>query len=276
MSQGLAAGAVTVLVAISCSALAETRPAQCLLEVDGVHYLGGACSFIALDKLGSFRITDAQGLFLIAQVNASKKDEGRAVWNGPLGGSAPAKDLGEAYRTGGCWTASVPNQKGADSLICAWSMDEKVYVGPSPKTPRSFDVLYVGSRVGMYDDIVSREGLDTANAVVLTKPSREGAVTFCREYSRDYSIKCINEQMRGPQQRVVRGNCRERSFSDFDGNRYQFLGPVPKRNTDVMAEYAIRDMSTRELLDGSSASGYDVRLGIFQTLCPSSAPKRQD
>jgi hypothetical protein len=37
---------------------------------------------------------------------ASKKDMGKAVWNGPLGGNSPAKELGDVYRSGGCWTAS--------------------------------------------------------------------------------------------------------------------------------------------------------------------------
>ena len=93
-----------MLLFASSEAIAQSRPAQCLLEVKGVHYLGGPCVFTSLDRLGSFRITDVQGLNLIAQINASKKDEGKAVWNGPLGGTGPGKVLGDAYRSGGCWT----------------------------------------------------------------------------------------------------------------------------------------------------------------------------
>jgi hypothetical protein len=35
-----------------------------------------------------------------------------------------------------------------------------------------------------------------------------------------------------------------------------------------MADYAVRDMKSGEILDGSSASGYGVALNIFQQLCP--------
>lgn len=252
------------------------RPAQCLLEVKGVHYLGGPCIFTPLDKLGSFRITDVQGLNLVAQVNSSKKDEGKAVWNGPRGGNSPEKELGEAYRSGGCWTASDSEPgKYEDSRICAWSLKDSIYLSPSPRTDPS-SIIYYGSRVGMYDEIASRQGLDTRNARIVTKPSKDGAVTFCREYSRDYSMKCIDDLLRDQTVSTLRGNCQDKTFSDANGNRYAFLGRTPKRNDGTMAEFSIRDLASGEILDGSSASGYDVRLGIYQALCPSSAPKRSE
>ena len=65
--------------------------------------------------------------------------------------------------------------------ICAWGLRDKVYLGPSPKRPDPQLTLYYGSRVGMYDDIASRQGLDTANAEITAKPSHDGAVKFCRE-----------------------------------------------------------------------------------------------
>jgi hypothetical protein len=34
-----------------------------------------------------------------------------------------------------------------------------------------------------------------------------------------------------------------------------------------MADYAIKDLRTGELLGGSPASGYDVQLTIFRQLC---------
>jgi hypothetical protein len=266
-----------MLLFASSEAIAQSRPAQCLLEVKGVHYLGGPCVFTSLDRLGSFRITDVQGLNLIAQINASKKDEGKAVWNGPLGGTGPGKVLGDAYRSGGCWTLNDSDgNEYNDSRICAWGLNERIYLGPSPKTPPPSTIVYSGSRVGMYDEIVSRQGLDSASAQITTKASRDGAVTFCREYSRDYSVKCLDDEMRGPPLRTIRGNCRDKTFSDFDGNRYTFVGKTPKRNEDIMAEFEIRDMASGEILDGSSASGYGIRLGIFQALCPSSAPKNSE
>ncbi len=266
---------VLCAVILTCAphnAIAQSRPAQCLLEVKGVHYLGGPCIFTSLDKLGSFRITDVRGLNLIAQVDASKKDEGKAVWNGPLGGNSPTKELGDAYRSGGCWMASDSEPgKYEDSRICAWSPKDRIYLGPSPRTPDPSLIVYYGSRVGMYHEIASRQGLDTPNAQIVTKPSKDGAVTFCREYSRDYSVKCVDDQLRDQIVSTLHGNCRDKTFADANGNKYAFLGKTPKGNDEIMAEFSIRDLAAGEILDGSSASGYDVKLGIYQALCPSSA-----
>jgi hypothetical protein len=40
---------------------AGPRKAKCLLEVKGIHYIGGLCTFDPIDKRGSFRIVDLQG-----------------------------------------------------------------------------------------------------------------------------------------------------------------------------------------------------------------------
>ena len=50
-------------------------------------------------------------------------------------------------------------------------------------------------------------------------------------------------------------------------SRYSFLGEVTKSDT-MAADYAIKDLRTGELLDGSPPSGYDIQLTIFQQLCP--------
>ena len=36
----------------------------------------------------------------------------------------------------------------------------------------------------------------------------------------------------------------------------------------MIADYAIKRVKTGEILDGTTASGYWVELGIFQHLCP--------
>ncbi len=275
--KALAAIAALSGLVVATGAKAETRQAQCLLEVKGVHYIGAFCTYISLDRRGSFRIVDAQGLNLIAQINVGKKDEGRAVWNGPLGGSGAGVDLGDAYRNGGCWTVSDSNSdQYNDSRICAWGLRDNVYLGPSPKEPDANSVIYYGSRVGMYDDIASRNGIDTASAAIVARPSRDGAVQFCREYASDYSLKCINEQLRNNETQAINANCSNKHFIDFDGNRFAFLGVNKTKSDDVMAEFSIKDLSTGDLLDGSTASGYDVRLDIFKHLCPSSIPKSAD
>ncbi len=274
-SMGEAGLALSLAFLLPASPLAAgSRSAQCLLEVKGTHYLGGQCRFTPIDKIGSFRITDELGLNLVAQINAFKKDEGKAIWNGPLGGNTPAKELGEAYRSGGCWIVSDSDQSEYnDSRICAWSPRDRVYVGPSPRTPKPYEVIYYGSRVGMYDDIVSRDGINSSNATIVTKPSKDGAVSLCREYSRDYSIRCIEEELDRKARSTLRGNCKDKTFSDQQGNRFAFLGKPTKKNDDFIAEYLIKDLSTGEMLDGSSASGYDVRLDIFRALCPDTAPR---
>jgi hypothetical protein len=262
-------------------AMAQSRPAQCLLEVKGVHYIGGPCSFTPLDPRGSFRITDVQGLNLVAQVNVSNKDEGKASWNGPLGGKDSAKPIGDASRSGGCWTLSDSDSDDYnDSRICAWGLNDRIYLGPSPGKPDPASTIYYGSRVGMYDDIVSRRGLDTRNAEIKAGPSKEGAVKFCREYSRDYSQKCVEAQLRESPTGTITGNCQDKTFSNLYGYKFKFLGKASdlpgKKPEDMSADYAIRELEGGEILDGSTASGYDIALGAYQALCPSSAPKTPD
>jgi hypothetical protein len=274
ISKSLAAIVALSGLIVSTGVNAETRQAQCLLEVKGVHYIGGPCAYMSLDRMGSFRITDVQGLNLIAQVNVSKKDEGRAVWNGPLGGAGSGVDLGDAYRSGGCWTVNDSSSgQYNDSRICAWGLRDDVYLSPSPKEPDAGSIVYSGSRVGMYNDIVSRRGIDTESATIFTKPSKDGAVQFCREYSRNYSSKCINEQIGDNATHSISANCPLKTFADFNGNHFAFLGANKTKSDDIMAEYSIKDLSSGEILDGSSASGYDVRLDIFKHLCPSAVPK---
>ena len=256
-------------------ACAQSRPAQCLLEVKGVHYLGGPCAFTPLDRLGSFRIGNAEEVF--AEVNVSGKDQGKASWSGPSGAKTSGGPLGDAFRSGACWTVDDASaEDDNDSRICAWRPDEKVFLGASPRKPDPATTVFYGSRVGMYDDIASREGLDTANARIATRPSRNGSIEFCREYSHDYSQKCVDEQLRGSPAGVIAANCVERTFSNFYGYKYKFVGaskPDAGKDANVSADCSIRELASGEILDGSTASGYDVALGIYQALCPASAPK---
>jgi hypothetical protein len=264
--------AAVVAAILAPDALAQSRPAQCLLEVKGVHYIGGPCSFTPLEKSGSFRIADVQGR-LMAQVNVAKKDEGKAFWTGPQGGNATSVELGDADRSGACWTVSASDPDSKDSVICAWGPGEKVYVGPSPAEPDPKSTLFYGSRVGMYDEIASREGLDTSHAVVKTRFSHDGAVQVCREYGHDYSQKCIDEQRKDSHGNTITGDCPNKTFSDLNGGKYLFLGKTKPGSGDVTADYSIRDLASGQILDGSTASGYDLMLGFYQALCPASAPK---
>lgn len=137
----------TVFVAAICSysaaspdTITVSRDAKCLLEVGGIHYIGNICKYIEIDKLGSFRIVG--GLDLIAQVNAVKKGEGQASWNGPLGTGA-GKSLGTAYQSSACWSGGNSGATPRDDfLICAWSMSTDAYLGPSPPAPDPSDAIY--------------------------------------------------------------------------------------------------------------------------------------
>ncbi|MGO7446506.1 hypothetical protein ACC668_17665 [Rhizobium ruizarguesonis] len=114
---------------------------------------------------------------------------------------------------------------------------------------------------------VSKTGIGTANAVIVVKHTPKDAKAYCVGYQMDHSMACVKRAM--AEVKVgdrVTGNCRKRSWTDMYGQSYAFEGPM--KSTDSMADYAVRDMKSGEILDGSSASGYGVALNIFQQLCP--------
>jgi hypothetical protein len=263
-------GAICSYSGASPDTIAASRDAKCLLEVAGTHYIGDVCKYIEIDKLGSFRVLG--GLDLIAQVNVVKKGEGQASWNGPLGTGA-GKSLGAAYQASACWSGGGSGTTPRDDfLICAWSMSTDVYLGPSPPAPDSSDAIYWGSRVGMYDNIGVRKGIDTSNAVIKTAPSREGVIQFCRECESDYSNKCIEKGLGDDVAKTITANCLSNTFYDFYSRKFAFLGKNRDTNGDVTADYLIKDLKSGQLLDGTSASGYDVAFGIFKALCPLKVP----
>lgn len=134
--------------------------------------------------------------------------------------------------------------------------------------------LGFGSRAGMEVTIVSEEGLDTEQAIIRTKYTREDATKFCVEYVGKVTPQCINDQLNRKLNDRVAGNCRTGEFFDFHGQKYRFEGPTRKSGDDLgMAKYAIRDLARNEVADGSSASGYSVNIGIFRALCPRTAPR---
>jgi hypothetical protein len=129
-----------------------------------------------------------------------------------------------------------------------------------------------GSRAGMEVTIVSMQGLDTAHAVIRTKHTRENAIAFCRDYVKNVTEECIRETLNIRLNDEVTGNCLTGEFSDFRGSRYKFLGPNRKSADLLMAKYAIMNLATGEVADGSSASGYPTNIEIFSALCPAKIP----
>ena len=132
--------------------------------------------------------------------------------------------------------------------------------------------IYYGSRAGMEVSVISVEGLNTSHAVIHTKHTRENAITFCRDYVGEVTEDCIRKELAIPLNDIITANCNTGEFADFHGNRYKFLGPNRARGDLVMAKYAIMDLGTREIANGSMASGYPVNMDIYRALCPARAP----
>lgn len=133
--------------------------------------------------------------------------------------------------------------------------------------------IYYGSRAGMTVTVVSMSGLDTAQAVIRTKHTREDAIGFCRDYIGKVTPICIIQELAVPLNDRITANCPRGEFTDFQGNRYRFAGR--SRNRDSTARYAILSLPSGEVADGSSASGYPTNIQIFKALCPSRAPEAE-
>jgi hypothetical protein len=119
--------------------------------------------------------------------------------------------------------------------------------------------------------VISMQGLNTRQAVIHTQHTREDAIAFCREYEQNLTDECVNRELATPMNDYVAANCSTGVFVDFIGNRYRFEGLQRGANSDF-AKYRIRDLSSGEVEDGSSASGYSTNLGIFHALCFMRAP----
>lgn len=130
------------------------------------------------------------------------------------------------------------------------------------------DRIYYGSRAGMHLTTVSNEGIGSANAVIVVKHTPKDAKAFCVDYLLDNSMACVKRTMKEVKvSDRVTGNCVKRTWTDMFGQSFAFLGSA-KQTDEMMAEYKVKDLKTREILDGSSASGYGVEMTIFNQLCP--------
>ena len=130
------------------------------------------------------------------------------------------------------------------------------------------DRIYYGSRAGMHLTTVSKQGIGTANAIIMVKHTPEDAKAFCVNYELDSSMACVKRTLANVKvgDRVT-GNCVAKTWTDMSGYSFVFLGKATKSN-DMMADYAVKDLKTGEILNGTSASGYDREFAIFQQLCP--------
>lgn len=228
------------------------RAAQCFLEVSGVHYVGGDCLFIPLDKIGSFRI-EAEGLS--AQVKVSSASEGDASWSGPGGGAATIP-LGDTYNDQrGCWNNCDPPK---ETHVCAWNEGQRLYLGPTPVAPHGS--LAWGERAGMYAQIIASSGLDTEQVSITAEKSRDGAIILCRG-AHDYSAECIKHTLEDDAAKpaharmTLHANSKTKKYTDFLGRNLQDLGD------DIL------DLDTNERLS-TYAGGTAVASTAFEALCP--------
>ena len=129
-----------------------------------------------------------------------------------------------------------------------------------------------GSRAGMVVSVISLSGLDTSRAIIRTQHTRENAIAFCRDYVLNVTEECIQEELNTPLNDVITANCLSGEFTDFYGHRYRFLGIQQRTSSFSMAKYALVDVDTGKIADGSSASGYPTNMSIFRALCPMHAP----
>lgn len=130
------------------------------------------------------------------------------------------------------------------------------------------DRIYYGSRAGMHLTTVSKEGIGTANGVIILKHTPEDAKAECVEYEQDNSMACVKRILAEVKVRDrVTGNCNKKIWTDMYGESYAFLG-MAKKSDNLMAVFALKDLKTGKILDGTTSSGYDVELTIFQELCP--------
>ncbi|SFU22565.1 hypothetical protein [Mesorhizobium sp. YR577] len=131
------------------------------------------------------------------------------------------------------------------------------------------ETLYYGSRAGMEVTVVKKSNIGTTHAKIVTKHTKENATAFCREYVQKVTPKCIADELKVQLLPEISANCRTGNFMTLYGQGYQFLGPNADYDpTGMSTEYLLVELDSKEPLDGSSASGYDVALGQFKALCP--------
>ena len=126
-------------------------------------------------------------------------------------------------------------------------------VAISARTALASGKIYFGSRVGMTVSVISVQGLNTSNAVIHTKHTRHDAIAFCRDYEQNLTNDCVNRELETPMNDYIAANCSTGVFIDFFGNRYHFEGQR-RRPTSDLSKYTIRDLSTGEIEDGTSAA----------------------
>ena len=129
-------------------------------------------------------------------------------------------------------------------------------------------------------DVLSKSGLSTKYAVIHTAFTRRDAELQCSNYDDGNARKkaCVKLDFEGGRRLAhdVRANCPAKTFTDFLGGRYRFVGERKNSHPGEYvvgndAKFSIIDLkSGREETDGPTF--YSTDLDIFRALCPRQAP----
>jgi hypothetical protein len=130
------------------------------------------------------------------------------------------------------------------------------------------ETMYYGTRMGMVVTVLSKQGIDSNNAIITTVHTRENAIAFCRDYASSAQEQCIVDELAQELKNQVSANCESGTFTNFRGGVYEFQG-LNENGDAVDPKYVIFNVASGEVADGSFASGYFVNLDIFRALCPS-------
>jgi hypothetical protein len=103
------AGIAALLLGCTLPSLAQARPADCLMVIEGRSWIDGRCDFDA-DPDGSFRLL---GQRWFTYVSVMSPGVAEASWNGKEAASHAQEPLGELRRNGACWESATVR-------ICAW------------------------------------------------------------------------------------------------------------------------------------------------------------
>jgi hypothetical protein len=262
------------------------RTARCLIKVRGVVYLHDFCTFIPGDKKdGSFSLAaSVDKRFLDFKVILSAPDSKVGVayskldWDGRV-------ELGPAHSEGACWRVGDAKGKHKETRLCAWNSLAVDQPTPEEPTLKRKDYVYYGERMGMYDGIASRAGMDTDHARIVTKKSRDAAIINCRS-NHDFTVECIESVLKDAPTPTLTADCLAGTFSnasvghDCDHceppRNLKMLGRNPQagqagQGPDILIQRL--DSDNPEILDGSGASSYDSAIWAYERLCPNTKRK---
>lgn len=160
---------------------------------------------------------------------------------------------------------SVPNMK-PDMVLSRCNVDYSAIAWQPP--PRE---IFYGSRAGMTMSVMGASALDTRVAMLYVEHTEKDAMSFCLQYVMTADAECVERTMAENEslETKLAADCEVGTFNTPYGGHYRFQAKDTSP-AQFDPEFIILDVENgNQKLDGSSASGYGVALGVFEALCPS-------